>query len=428
MKASSHHMLVRALGWRLTFLNAAVLCTVLLVIAGVLYGIEAAATDAQLNQLLAQTVQQERTEDLAQIVQSGHAETDAPRPFSPAPLQAFFFLLDAHGQISEGAAYRLPGLPDRSALRDVLATGTATQRDGIMASFHLRVLTVPIRNNTGTVVGAIQAYVSLQSRDSELERLLFVLLGGCTLGILLALLAARFLASRALLPIGRALEQQEQFVADASHELRAPLTLLQADVEILNRALRPLSTSSTVARHLTVIRGAETSRDAESFLVLLKEDREILDEMTDEIGHMNTLIADLLTLARYDAGVPTHPSEGVSLTPLLTALTERLRGQVTQAQIAFHLLLPDEPSRLMVLGDPPALHRLFLILLTNAITYTPAGGSIWIQASVCSEKHIQVSVRDTGVGIDATDLPHLFTRFYRVDQARTRPGHGRMFC
>jgi signal transduction histidine kinase len=98
------------------------------------------------------------------------------------------------------------------------------------------------------VVGAIQAYVSLQGRDSELERLLWVLLGGSTLGMLLALLAARFLASRALIPIGRALEQQEQFVADASHELRAPLTLLQADVEVLNRALRPLSASSAVAR------------------------------------------------------------------------------------------------------------------------------------------------------------------------------------
>jgi signal transduction histidine kinase len=238
--------------------------------------------------------------------------------------------------------------------------------------------------------------------------------------MLLALLAARFLASRALIPIGRALEQQEQFVADASHELRAPLTLLQADVEVLNRALRPLSASSAVARPLTEPRGAEASRDTEPFLMLPHEDREILDEMTDEIGHMNRLIADLLTLARYDAGVPAPYVEGISLTPLLTALTERLRGQVTQAQVTLHLLLPKESSPLIVRGDPHALHRLLVILLTNAITYTPAGGSIWIQADICSEKHIQVSVRDTGVGIAAPDLPHLFTRFYRADQARTR--------
>src|SRR5262249_50480957 len=155
-----------------------------------------------------------------------------------------------------------------------------------------------------------------------------------------------------------------------------PLTLLQADVEILTRALRPLSAARALALPTTASGEPEAGRNADPLLVLPQADREILAEMADEIGHMNTLVADLLTLARYDASVPAHRAKSVSLTSLLTALAERVSAQVAQAQLTLHLLLPEEPPSLLVLGDAPALQRLFLILLTNAIQYTPAGGCI----------------------------------------------------
>jgi signal transduction histidine kinase len=136
---------------------------------------------------------------------------------------------------------------------------------------------------------------------------------GCAVGILLSLMAARFLAWRALVPIWRAFEQQDQFVADASHELRAPLTLLQADVEVLGRALRPLApTDHARAGEILDSQGNEAP---DAFLVLRQEDAEILEEMVEEIGHMKGLLSDLLTLARYDAGVQPYPQEIVSLSP-----------------------------------------------------------------------------------------------------------------
>ncbi len=419
MRAHARYLLFRAIGWRLTVLNAVVLCTILLAMTSLLYVIEVATTDAEMNGLLTRTVKQERGEDLVQIVRSGHPVIDPPRPFSPAPRQAFFLLLDVRGHIYEGASYRIPGLPDLASLHAVLSTGVPDMRDVTIQGFHLRLSTVPIRDRNGASIGAIQAYVSLQGRDSELERLVLVLLVGSALGIGLSVLAARFLANHALVPIWQAFEQQEQFVADASHELRAPLALLQADVEVLKRALGLLPASWALTGASKSTEGRE---DSDAFLSLSRDDVEIVDEMAAEIGHMNTLIADLLTLARYDAGVHSRPREIVHLSELLALLAERMRVQVTQAHLTLHLLLPDDPHGLVIAGDPIALRQLFVILLTNAMSYTPAGGHIWLQGHTGSGSQIQVSVRDTGSGIAVSDLPHLFTRFYRADKARSRHG------
>lgn len=422
MSTSVRDALFSATRWQLTLLNATVLCTILLLLTGFLYLVEAVTTDAEINRLLAQVVQQERREDLVQILQRRQPVIDPPRPFNPAPLQAFFLLVDNQERVHEGAAYLLPGLPDQRALQKVLATRIPDLRDITLHGVHLRLATVPVLDRTGKSVGVIQAYVSLAGRESELERLLLVLLVGSALGIVVSALAARFLAMRALIPIQRAYAQQEQFVADASHELRAPLTLLQADVEVLKRALKPLPSPGTSAESMAESVYMEGMEGGETLLTLSSGDVEVIDEMHAEIGHMNALISDLLTLASYDAGKYPFTKHVVALSTLLSSIVERLTIQAVQAQVTLHLLLPDDPEPLAVEGDPTTLRRLFLALLHNAITYTPAGGQIWLETKGIAGKWIEVSVRDTGYGIAVTDLPHLFTRFYRADKARTRSG------
>ncbi len=460
MRTSLRDRLFSATRWRLTLLNATVLCTILLLLTGFLYLVEAATTDAEINRLLAHVVQQERGEDLVQILQRRQLVIDPPRPFSPAPLQAFFLLVDTQGRVHEGAAYLLPGLPDQGALQQALTTRTSDVREITLHGVHLRLVTAPVLDHTGKPVGVIQVYVSLAGRDSELSRLLLVLLVSSALGIGVSALAARFLAVRALIPVQRAYEQQEQFVADASHELRAPLTLLQADVEVLKRALEPLPPSGMGAGSIPgteqmranvvepclgdryplagtrpktagTLSGGQVTRPktpgGDPLLALSSADVEVIDEMHTEIGHMNALIADLLTLARYDAGMHPFTKQVVVLSPLLSSVVDRLTMQAVQAQVTLHLLLPDDPEHLAVEGDPTALRRLFLALLHNAITYTPVGGQVWLEAKGIptinrGTTRVAVSVRDTGCGIAATDLPHLFTRFYRADKARTRSG------
>jgi signal transduction histidine kinase len=420
MKAPSSLALFRTLGWRLTVLNGAVLCAILLLLSGALYLSEVVATDAQINQLLTQTVQQEREEDLVQILQSRQPIVDPPRPFSPAPLQAFFLLIDTQGRVHEGTSTLLAGLPDQGAVQRVLATGATDVRERTVDGFRLRLETVPVLDRTGKPTGVIQVYVSLAGRDAELERLLLVLLGGSALAMGIATLGARFLALRALVPIHRAFSQQEQFVADASHELRAPLTLLQADVEVLKRALEPLPPAGSDAERRQGTGGSNVSDDPAAVFFLSSADLEVIDEMHAEIRHMRTLISDLLTLARYDAGRHPFDLQVVELAPLLTSIVERLSSHVTQKHLSLSLHLPDDPSSLTVVGDPAALRRLFLALLHNAITYTPAGGQIWLGANPVAGTGIEITVRDTGRGIAPDDLPHVFARFYRADKARTR--------
>jgi signal transduction histidine kinase len=422
MSTPGHDEPFSATRWRLTLLNATALCTILLLLTGFLYVVEAATTDAELNRLLAHVVQQERGEDLVQILQRSQPVIDPPRPFSPATLQAFFLLVDTRGHVHEGAAYVLPGLPDQGTVQRALATRTTDVRDISLHGWHLRLMTVPLLDHTGKPVGVIQVYVSLAGRDSELERLLLVLLVSSALGIGVSALAARFLAVRALMPVQRAYEQQEQFVADASHELRAPLALLQADVEVLKRALVPFPPSGMRTGSMPETEQMRGTEGDDTLLALSGADVEIIDEMHTEIGHMNALIADLLTLARYDAGRHPFTKQVVVLSPLLASMVERLTMQAAQAQVTLHLLLPDDPEHFAVEGDPSALRRLFLALLHNAITYTSAGGQVWLEAKGIAGKRVAVSVHDTGCGIAATDLPHLFTRFYRADKARTRSG------
>ena len=420
MKAPSGHALFRTLGWRLTLLNGAVLCAILLLLSGALYLSEVLATDAQISQLLTQTVQQEREEDLVQILQSRQPIVDPPRRLSPSPLQAFFLLVDTQGRVHEGTSALLAGLPDQEAVQRALATGAPDIRERTVDGFHLRLETVPVFDRTGKPVGVMQIYVSLAGRDAELGRLLLVLLGGCALAMGMAILAARFLAMRALVPIHRAFAQQEQFVADASHELRAPLTLLQADVEVLKRALHPLPSLGADAEPRQGTESLDVSNDPAVVFFLSSADLEVIDEMHAEIGHMRTLIGDLLTLARYDAGKHPFDLQVVELAPLLSSIVDRFSSHVTQAHLSLSLQLPDDPSSLTVVGDPAALRRLVLVLLQNAITYTPAGGQIWLGAKPVTGTGIEITVRDTGSGIAHADLPHVFTRFYRADKARTR--------
>ncbi len=424
MKAPSGHVLFRTLGWRLTLLNGVVLCAILLLLSAALYLSEVIATDAQISQLLTQTVQQEREEDLVQILQSRQPVVDPLRHLSPTPLQAFFLLIDTKGRVHEGASALVAGLPDQEALQRALATGTPDMRESTVDGFHLRLETVSVLDRTGKPVGVIQVYVSLAGRDADLERLLLVLLGGSTLAMGVATLAARFLAMSALVPIHRAFAQQEQFVADASHELRAPLTLLQADVEVLKRALQPLPPSGADTERSQGTDSSDVSGDHAAVFFLSSADLEVIDEMHAEIGHMRTLIGDLLTLARYDAGKHPFDLQVVELAPLLSSVVERLSAQVAQKRLSLSLQLPDDPLSLTVAGDSPALRRLFLVLLHNAITYTPAGGQIWLGAKPVAGTGIEITVRDTGRGIAPDDLSHVFKRFYRVDKARTRYAPG----
>lgn len=180
-----------------------------------------------------------------------------------------------------------------------------------------------------------------------------------------------------------AYRSQQRFVADASHELRAPLTAIQANLELLRR-------------HQEMPE---------------QEKEEALAEVEREAARLTRLVADLLVLARADAGVSLkqHPVDLDSV--VLEAF--RAARQLSQGQQV--TLEPFEPLRID--GDEDRLKQLVLILLDNALKYTPTDGQVTLGLQRQGTR-AEILVRDTGMGIAPEDVPQVFERFYRADKAR----------
>jgi len=209
-----------------------------------------------------------------------------------------------------------------------------------------------------------------RSRD-ELERLT------TTLNAMLARLERNFASLR-------------RFTADASHELKTPLTVLRSGIE---RAITHPKAPPEVL--------------------------EVLEETLIEVKRMTEMVNSLLTLARADEGrAPLH-LEQLDMRELFLEITETAGMLSEQAGVAVTMVIPESPQ--LLAADAHRIHQLLMNHLTNAIKYTPRGGSVWIDSAM-ADGRVTVTVRDTGIGIAPADLPHIFDRFWRVDEARSRTG------
>jgi two-component system OmpR family sensor kinase len=178
---------------------------------------------------------------------------------------------------------------------------------------------------------------------------------------------------------------QQQFIADASHELRAPLTVIQGNLAILRRQ-----------RHIPPA-----------------EQDDMLAETDAEAARMARLVAELLTLARADAGVPLT-IRTVDLDALVLETFQMARQLATGQTLVMDGLEP-----ISLRGDADRLKQLLLIVLDNALKYTPPGGEV----RLCLQQvdaQAEVIIRDSGIGIPPEALPHVFERFYRADRARSK--------
>ncbi len=292
--------------------------------------------------------------------------------------------------------------------------------DAEIADTHVRVLTFPVAPGV-----ALQILRPLDEVDRTLDRLrtllILIALGGIGLAIALGLVVSR----AAMAPLARltratervretrdlseridargqdelsrlaasfndmlgALEEstkaQRQLVADASHELRTPLTSLRTNFEVLmsDRELDP------------------------------DERRRLLEDVVEQIGEMTTLITELIELARGDQ-LPADPVD-VRLDEVAADALDRVRRD--RPGVEFRAELQESVVR----GVPVSLERAIGNVLDNAAKWSPAGSEVEVTV-----RDGVVTVRDHGPGIDESDLPHVFDRFYRSPSARTMPGSG----
>jgi signal transduction histidine kinase len=176
---------------------------------------------------------------------------------------------------------------------------------------------------------------------------------------------------------------QQRFLADVSHELRTPLTVIKGNVDLIRR--------------------------------MKIADEESLSSIDQEAGRLTRLVGGLLMLAQAESGKLALNFAPVELDLLLTEVFTEMRV-LASSKVKVHL---NDIDQVMVNGDRDRLKQVFLNLISNAIQYTPSGGEIFLSIKKLGDQ-ARVIVRDTGPGIPAEDLPHIFDRFYRAEKSRTR--------
>lgn len=183
-----------------------------------------------------------------------------------------------------------------------------------------------------------------------------------------------------------------RFTADASHELRTPVSVIRTNAEV-------------------TLRKSRTETDY----------REALQQILEQSEEVSRLIEQLLDLARADSGAAALSIVRADLREPVEKASRHVRVLADAKQVKTSTKIPDAPVG--VQGDPAALERLFLILLDNAVKFTPAGGEIDVQLYARDGAAI-VEVHDTGIGVAQEELDHIFERFYQADRSRARGNGG----
>jgi signal transduction histidine kinase len=235
--------------------------------------------------------------------------------------------------------------------------------------------------------GYLQVQVETQQVDDAIGQ--FVLTMFILAPILLAATGACgwFFSAKAVKPVARSLHVLRRFVADAAHELKTPTTIIEASTQTLEEMAGEMTKA-----------------------------REIIDVLSRASQRMRKLAEDLVLLARMESPELALPMQVLSLDELIIQVVED-----------FHELAKNKPITLSagkfpsakVYGNADSLSRVLINLVDNAMRYTEAGGSIFITLEA-KEQAWCISVEDTGIGIPPQSLPHIFDRFYRVDESRAR--------
>jgi len=262
---------------------------------------------------------------------------------------------------------------------------------------QIRTLTIPAysyRQGQRQLEGYVRASESTESVEAVLTQLRWGsgLAGILTLGLIGV--GGMWLTRQSMKPIEQSFEQLKQFTADASHELRSPLTAIKASVEVMQT-------------HPERIHPADVEK---------------LNAIASATSQMSRLVEDLLLLARTDAttAAPTHEWTVIPLDELLEDVEERLEPSAEAQATTLKLKLQKD---IFVKGDASQLFRVFCNLLENALQYTPSGGTVTLSMST-DETWVVVSVEDTGIGIAPEHLPFIFDRLWRADKARTQRQEG----
>lgn len=331
-----------------------------------------------------------QSQQLMQIIASeaGSGSVSDTKAHNKHFAKYFYLKTDAFGQITESSS-DLPLTKDQlGPLVYETFHRPNTQGQVDFKDETYTYLRVPLKQSLGFVI----SFVDLHQDREILGKLLSSLTIGGLICLVLAYYGSRFMADRAMAPIKKSWQRQQDFVADASHELRTPLTVVQVNLELVKG-----NSEETVASQT-----------------------KWLDYSLLETLRMSKLVDDLLFLARADSQQLTLDIKQFSLDTTLREVIESLRPLAEASKIFLESSLDSE---ITYLGDAFRIKQLIVILLDNAIKYTPAGGQVTLGLQNY-DTFAEITVCDNGEGLETEHLEKIFERFYRVDKARSQQKEG----
>ncbi len=210
-------------------------------------------------------------------------------------------------------------------------------------------------------------------------------------GLVLVAFGGWLLVRKSTAPVERSMDTMRRFMADAAHELRTPITVLRSQAEV----------------------ALQRQRDGEAYAAALRR-------VESEAARLGATVEDLLTLARADAGERPLERQRLFLDDLALDAASGARALADKRGVALEVGAFDEAP---LWGDPALVRQLLMIVLDNAVKFTPAGGRVRLGVGAPAGQ-AEVVVEDTGIGIREDQLPHIFERFYRGDPARARGNGG----
>jgi two-component system, OmpR family, manganese sensing sensor histidine kinase len=293
---------------------------------------------------------------------------------------------------AQGRLVRFFGASPPDQLDTSLGYLTVQSTDPLLEKgIWLRQATLPVEGRTG-ILGYLQVATPLTETQQGLQQLQMALTLTVPIALGLIALTGWVLSGFAMQPIRQAYQQLQRFTADASHELRSPISAI-----LTNAQLGLLIAPKNSHYHHP------------------------LENIVDSAKSMGALVNNLLLLARHQGHLAPESLKLINLNDLLKSLVAQFATLAEQQSIN---LTFEQPEQLIELGaDPDLLRQAIENLLNNACKYTPAGGTILVRL-VPHPGWAVIQVIDTGVGIPETDLPYIFDRFYRVDTQRSQDSGG----
>ena len=372
---------------KLTLWYLATLCVIILLLGvGLFVAISrryAAELDASLRDATTQLERAARTRELESSAR-GHV-IDAVEEVRVA--DRTLYLLDSAGT---PVTPREADAWIRGAAVAAFGSGSIDREHHARHDRHLRLHAERFTLGSGQalIAAAVADKVELEDRYSAL----IAAFGGAAL-IALVLVAGGgwLLVRQATAPIERNMAQMRRFMADAAHELRTPITVLRTQTEV----------------------ALQRTRDADGYTGALRS-------IEAESRRLGRIVDDLLILARADSGDRPIRRERLFLDDVVVDAAESAGAMATARGVALTLGEFDEAP---VTGDPDLLRQLVMILLDNALKFTPPGGSVAVHVGVRAGAAV-VTVADTGPGVPPEEMSHIFERFYRSDPAHGRHAEG----